>query len=82
MKELTKQQEKEKLLQFLCGLDTSVFGAIRSTILVKNICPMSIKPIPKSHEEQVKNMTKENMVDVNGADVFAVRNTTRNFMEK
>lgn len=57
--ELTKWREKEKLLQFLFGLDTAIFRMIRSSILGEDPLPNINQAYSKvMQEEQVKNMTK------------------------
>lgn len=59
MIELTKGQEKEKLLQFIFGLDTAVFGTILSSILGEDPLPNVNQALSKVFpEEQVQKLDK------------------------
>lgn len=71
---LTKRYEKEKLLQFLIGLNTEIFGTIRSSILNKNPLLMVNQAYSKvSQEEKIKQMTKgEEERDARNIVVFSV----------
>lgn len=75
--ELTKPQEKEKLLQFLFGLDITVFGTIPSSILGKDPLTNVNQAYSKTvQQEQVQKMDKvEDRGEAMAFAIKAVRNT-------
>lgn len=74
---MTKRHEKEKLLQFLFGLDTVMFGTIRSSNLSENPLPNVNQACSKViQEKQLKNMAKgEEEHSTTGGAVFTARAT-------
>lgn len=83
MKELTKRHDKEKLLQFFFGLDTTIFGTIRSIILREDLLLNVNQAYSKLiQQEQLKNMDKESVTDCNRVVVFVVKNTSRSSIDK
>lgn len=72
--ELAKRHEKENLLQFLFGLDTAMFGSIRSSILNEDPLPNVNQAYAKIVQEEHVKLTKEDGENINGGVVFVVRN--------